>query len=132
MGREGHLAHGREQAAVGSVVIGENQALSAQRLYCSEKVREQFRLLQIGAWSPHWLDTCARIEPPRRLRPRPDPEEPIPSHGIGSQLRGQRPAHVLAGANADTIKDKGAITSLALPPSSQAVRIERESLPPEC
>ena len=48
MGREGHLAHGCKQAAVRPVVISENQALSVQRLYCGEKVREQFRLFQIG------------------------------------------------------------------------------------
>ena len=98
MRREGHLANGREQAAVGPVVISENQAFSIQRLHCGEEVREQFRLLQIGRPVAALAEHLRENRAAQAVAPAPEiQKDELGLAAIGRELRGQRPANVLAG-----------------------------------
>ncbi len=98
VGREGHLAHGREQAAVRPVVISENQALTHQRLHCGEEIREQFRLFQIGRLVSALAEHLRENRAAQAVASAPEIQEnQFRLTGIGPQLRGQRPAHVRAG-----------------------------------
>ncbi len=67
--RERHLGERREQAAVGEVVIREQQTVAVQRLDRREEGGEPLRIVDVGATSPSWPYTCASAEPPRRAAP---------------------------------------------------------------
>jgi len=120
MGREGHLAHGREQAAVGFGRDRRESGPLAQRLYCSEKIASSFGSSRIGrlvaALAEHLRENRAAQTGCVRAR---DPEEPIRLTGIGSQTAGSasgaRPRRVQCRHD----QRQGSDHSLAFPPSSR-------------
>ena len=116
---EHHFAQRREQAAIGTIVIGEHLAVGIQLLDRGEKCAQQLPASSTsGAALPIWPYTCASAEPPRRIAP---PPRSIRIKSVSPQSVRNCGVSVLrasaTGANADTISDSGAVTSFFCPPS---------------
>ena len=128
---ERHLEQRREQAAVGAVVIGEQQACRAQLGDRREEAAQPLRIVEVR-----------RARRPARRTPAPAPSRPADC----GRARGRRAtSEVVAlacaaagvsvrrtsvtGANAVTMSDTGAATLVALPPRATSCCIDSESLP---
>ena len=108
-----HLEQRREQAAVGAIVIRSTRSARLQRGDALEEPaaaaagrRGQAARRRVPPY------TCARLEPPSRLRPRPDRSTAGASRRDRVRSCGVSVRRTSAtGANAETISDTGATTA---------------------
>ena len=130
--REGHLEQGRDEPAVGAVVVGEHEARRAQLRERGREARAGRRRRRGRALRRRPARTPAPARS-RRAGSRPRPRS-TSSSALGPRSRraaraSSSRARRVTGAKAVTTSESGAVTLRRTPSSSHTVRIESESLP---
>ncbi len=129
---ERHLHQRDEQAAVGAVVVGEQQPRGAQLRERRGELQQAAGLVEIGGLvaqlAVHLRERRAAQAVPAARPGRPATGSLRRSCSCSAGVS-VRPASV-TGANADTTSETGAMTHFSAPSASrQSVRIDSESLP---
>ena len=127
---EGHLHQGDEQAAVGSVVVGDEFAIAHQRLDGVEEALELDRVVQIRRLVTQLaIDLGQGRGAEALLAVAKVDEDKVGLTEIGTQLRGDGIAHVLDPGKGGDEQESGEVTLCSLPSCCQRVFMDMESLP---